>query len=193
MNRFLVDELLTTPGLMRQHLLNALAIRVETLEFRTFDEGLCDARLYHCARSSGATSAQALIALLNHELHRVQEWAMEETTPEHVDDLIQHWLLPQLVDARPTSINPQEATLEITSMGDAIRNAILERRADTRRPYHSDYWGIFLDGQSQPLDTPILPEQLTVPVLALQDSWNEKLYFCETRNAWLLYSWSTGA
>ncbi|BBP83103.1 hypothetical protein PHLH8_27450 [Pseudomonas sp. Pc102] len=178
---------------MRQHLLHALAIRVETLEFRTHDEGLCDARLYRCARSDVATPAQALVALLNHELHRVEDWAMEETTPEHVDHLLQRWLLPELVNARPVSIDPQEATHEIASLGDAIRNAIMERRANPARPWYSDRWGIFLDGQPLPLDTPILPEPLTESVLALQDNWNEKLYFCETRDTWLLYSWATGA
>ncbi|GAC1029557.1 hypothetical protein thsps21_03840 [Pseudomonas sp. No.21] len=193
LDRSLVEELLAAPGLMRQCLLHALTTPVEVLEFRTRDEGLCDARLYRCARSGVATPAQALIALLNRELHQVEEWAWEETTPEHVGDLMERWLLPELANARPTRVDTDKATLEITSLGDAIRHAIIERRANPARPWHSDRWGIFRDGQPQPLDTPILPEPLIAPALALQDSWNEKLYFCETRDTWLLYSWATGA
>ncbi|WCD83207.1 hypothetical protein [Pseudomonas sp. TUM22785] len=193
LDRSLVEELLAAPGLMHQHLLHALATPVEVLEFRTRDEGLCDARLYHCGKAQAATPAQALIALLNRELHQVEEWALEETTPAHVGDLMERWLLPELANAQPTRVDIDKATLEITSLGDTIRSAILARHADTGRPYHSDRWGIFRDGQPQPLATPILPEPLIAPALALQDSWNEKLYFCETRDTWLLYSWATGA
>lgn len=178
---------------MRQQLLHALSTRVERLEFRTQDEGLCDARIYRCAKAAVSGPAQALVALLNHELHQVEEWAMEETTPAHVDSLAERFLVPELTNARPACISIEDATLEIASWGTALRNAIQARRADTRRPYHSERWGIFLDGQPQPLDTPILAEPLTAPALALQDSWNEKLYFCETRDSWLLYSWATGA
>lgn len=189
----LVEELLAAPGLMRHHLLHALATPVEVLEFRTRDEGLCDARFYYCGKAQAAMPAQALIALLNRELHQVEEWALEETTPEHVGDLMERWLLPELANAQPTRVDIDKATLEITSLGDTIRSAILARQADPARPYHSDRWGIFRDGQPQPLDTPILPEPLIAPALALQDNWNEKLYFCETRDTWLLYSWATGA
>ncbi|EQM67928.1 hypothetical protein QYE80_08560 [Pseudomonas tohonis] len=193
LDRSLVEELLAAPGLMRQHLLHALTTPVEVLEFRTQDEGLCDARLYHCGKAQAATPAEGLIALLNRELHQVEEWAMEETTPEHVGDLMERWLLPELANAQPTGVDIDKATLEITSLGDTIRSAILARHADTGRPYHGGRWGIFRDGQPQPLDTPILSEPLIAPALALQDSWNEKLYFCETHDTWLLYSWATGA
>lgn len=193
LDRSLVEELLAAPGLMRQCLLHALTTPVEVLEFRTRDEGLCDARFYYCGKAQAATPAQALIALLNRELHQVEEWAMEETTPEHVGDLMERWLLPELANAQPTRVDIDKATLEITSLGDTIRSAILARHADTGRPYHGGRWGIFRDGQPQPLDTPILSEPLIAPALALQDSWNEKLYFCETHDTWLLYSWATGA
>lgn len=193
LDRSLVEELLAAPGLMRQCLLHALTTPVEVLEFRTRDEGLCDARLYHCGKAQAATPAEGLIALLNRELHQVEEWALEETTPEHVGDLMERWLLPELANAQPTGVDIDKATLEITSLGDTIRSAILARHADTGRPYHGGRWGIFRDGQPQPLDTPILSEPLIAPALALQDSWNEKLYFCETHDTWLLYSWATGA
>lgn len=193
LDRSLVEELLAAPGLMRQCLLHALTTPVEALEFRTRDEDLCDARFYYCGKAQAATPAEGLIALLNRELHQVEEWAMEETTPEHVGDLMERWLLPELANAQPTRVDIDKATLEITSLGDTIRSAILARHADTGRPYHGGRWGIFRDGQPQPLDTPILPEPLIAPALALQDSWNEKLYFCETHDTWLLYSWATGA
>ena len=71
----------------------------DRVEYRTFDEGMCDAVYFICKKSQGLNSLEAFIILVIHQLHFYEEWDILETTTTDLKNIFYIWLLPILEKA----------------------------------------------------------------------------------------------
>ena len=52
---------------------NSTRVHIDRVEYRTFDEGMCDAVYFICKKSQGLNSLEAFIILVIHQLHFYEE------------------------------------------------------------------------------------------------------------------------
>lgn len=179
--------------LVKIFLLNSTKAQVDRIEYRTFDEGMCNAVYFIYKKSDFISSLEAFITLLNHELHFYQEWNILETTTEDYNSILDNWLLPVLEKANFHKLTDADIQEETQWIIKNIQQLIDSH--DSRVSKYPDRWGIYTNGV---IINSI--ENFTVPmssdvkfVLGLEIQWNEVELFYETSNEYVLFSWGTGA
>lgn len=92
-----IIELSSNKPLFKTMVNNALSIACSRLEYRTTDEGLSCATYFICRKSAVANDATlAFSTLITHKIHFYEEWDITETKFEHIDSIIDLWLIPEL-------------------------------------------------------------------------------------------------
>ncbi|HEY9644224.1 MAG TPA: hypothetical protein V6C57_27265 [Coleofasciculaceae cyanobacterium] len=189
--------------------LEAREPRVHTLWFGTFDELWCDAQFRWVASSDCADEAHAFVCLWRHYLEQVEEF--------EVDASCLTFFFRSLTansgygsEAVFALCSAEEWHKETSLVTRGIVNAIKEVRSGKRlvggqrvqisdRPYDvrdpGTYWGVFKDGQRVPEEAEyqrFVPGEW-VEAIAIRYEWNYQELFARTTEAYVLFTWSTGA
>jgi hypothetical protein len=173
---------------------NSTRVHIDRIEYRTFDEGMCDAVYFICKKSQGLNLLEAFITLVIHELHFYEEWDILETTTTDLKNIFDIWLLPILEKAnfkKLTELEVQEQTQWIMY---SIQKLIKESQNAKNLKYF-DRWGIYHNGgKVLSIESFILPISSDLKLaLELTAEWNEVEIFYETSDEYVLFSWFTGA
>lgn len=83
-----ITELDNSGNCFKEALLHSSSIRVEHVEYRTFDEGLCSASIFFCEKKTDSLNSFAFLALMNHALHFYEEWSTKETLNSEIDLIV---------------------------------------------------------------------------------------------------------
>jgi hypothetical protein len=190
MNAAHLIELSHSENFVSNALAQSLRVSVDTLEFRTTDEGLCSANLFACRKNEVSNEAVAFFTLLNHALHFYEQWPMRETSANDLKSIANKWLKPEIQKARDTSHS--DALVQIEDITSSIQSRIKEK-VNSSKIYNPDRWGVFLNGKKLSG-----PHEARTPlpncnVIALANEWNQMEFLYEASNSFILFSWSTGA
>jgi hypothetical protein len=184
---------------------------VHTIWYGTFDETWCDAQFRWVAAEDCEDEIHALICLWSSHLEHIEGL---ELGPSHVELVLSTFAANEgygnaAVFAPIDADRWQKETSLVTrGIVDAISAVRMGRRRiqgerplvfdgplDPRNP--STYWGIFVDGRrvaderSFQLSTSMPGEFLEG--LAIRSEWNDQELFVRTTEAYVLFTWSTGA
>jgi len=185
-----IIELSTSGNCFKEALLHSSRIRVDHIEYRTLDEGLCSASIFFCKKETNSLASIAFLALMNHALHFHEEWNIKETPNSDIDLIIEKWIAPAIKKAK--DISHEDARKNIQDIIDSIESRI-NKKKNSGAIYNPDRWGVFLNHSR----SPSYPSSSLFPcdsnVIALADKWNEVEYLYEAPNAFALFYWSTGA
>ncbi|MEB6668768.1 hypothetical protein MXM33_17280 [Acinetobacter vivianii] len=172
---------------------NSTRVHIERIEYRTFDEGMCDAVYFICRKSQGLNSLEAFITLLIHELHFYEEWDILETTTADLKNIFDIWLLPILEKANFKTLTELEVQEQTQWIVYSIQK-LIKKNQNAKNLRYSDRWGIYHNGAEV---TPV--ESFTLPIsshlklaLGLTADWNEVEIFYETPDEYVFFSWFTG-
>lgn len=166
----------------------------DRVEYRTFDEGMCDAVYFICKKSQGLNSLEAFIILVIHQLHFYEEWDILETTTTDLKNIFDIWLLPILEKAnfkKLTELEVQEQTQWIVY---SIQK-LIKKNQNAKNLKYFDRWGIYHNGvEVTPVESFTLPISSDIKLaLGLTADWNEIEIFYETSDDYVFFSWFTGA
>jgi hypothetical protein len=185
-----IIDLSTSGNCFKEALLHSSSIRVDHVEYRTLDEGLCSASIFFCKKETDSLTSFAFLALMNHALHFYEEWNIKETFNNEIDLIVEKWLVPAIHKAE--DIPHEDARKNIQGIIESIEICI-NKKINSGATYNSERWGVFLNHNR----SPSYPSSSLFPcesnVIALADKWNEVEYLYETPNSFALFCWSTGA
>ena len=185
-----IIELSTSGNCFKEALLHSSSIRVDHVEYRTFDEGLCSASIFFCEKKTDSITSFAFLALMNYALHFYEEWSINETLNSEIDLIVEKWLFPAIQKAE--DIPHEDALGNIQGIVESIETCI-NQKINSGTIYDPDRWGVFLNKNR----CPSYPSYSLFPcdshVIALANKWNEFEYLYETPDSFALFYWSTGA
>ncbi|ENW79437.1 hypothetical protein F908_02919 [Acinetobacter sp. NIPH 284] len=173
---------------------NSTRVHIDRIEYRTFDEGMCDAVYFICKKSQGLNSLEAFIILVIHKLHFYEEWDILETTTTDLKNIFDIWLLSILEKAnfkKLTELEVQEQTQWIVY----FIQKLIKKNQNAKNLKYSDRWGIYHNGvEVTPVESFTLPISSDIKLaLGLTADWNEIEIFYETSDDYVFFSWFTGA
>jgi hypothetical protein len=196
MNDISLEIIESNLKLVREALFGAIDIKVNLIEYRTFDEGLSTAHYFICQKADFNSSLAAFITLLNFEQHFYEEWNISETTQENYDSILENFLLPALRKAKFKSMTEVDVYLQTHSITGSIERLIKEVKGDsTKQISYPDRWGVYCNGcLSSSHENFVLPISHDIKMAwELQLEWNIVELFYETSEEYVLFSWCTCA
>jgi hypothetical protein len=182
---------------------------VHTIWLGTFDEFWCNAQFRWIVSSDCEDEIHAFVCLWSHYLEQVEEFALDGSCSTFfLQSLSANSGYGDEAVFAPCSVEEwQKETSEVTC---GIVNMIKDVRSGKRltfgqriqisdKPYDagdsSTYWGVFEDGQRVPEE---IGCQRSVPgelaeAIAIRLKWNNRELFARTTEAYVLFTWGTGA
>lgn len=189
--------------------LEAREPRVHTLLFGTFDELLCNAQFRWVASSDCEDETHAFVCLWRQYLEQGEEFEVNASCLTlFFRSLTANSGYGSEAVFAPCSVEEwhKETSLVTREIVDAIKEVrsgnrlvggqrvqISDRPYDGRDP--GTYWGVFKDGQRVPEKAEyqrFVPGEL-VEVIAIRYEWNDQELFARTTEAYVLFTWGTGA
>jgi hypothetical protein len=168
-------------------------LAVSRIEFRTFDEILCDANYFYCSKVDVLDSFEAFIKLYNHQMHFNEGWGFDNESIEDRAYILKHHILLELDCVNFNEITGDTVLSETSRITSPIFN-LLDNMDASKQKRSPDRWGIYLNNELKTNNAEfVLPfSQKIVRAVALNLEWNEVEIFYETDNEFIYYWWGTG-
>ena len=94
--KYILNEFKSNLDFVQTLIANAGSYKYTRVEYRTFDEGMCDACFFILPKTEVKNEFEAFIILCTIQLHFFEEWNLKETTSKHADSVLNLWLLPEV-------------------------------------------------------------------------------------------------
>jgi hypothetical protein len=179
---------------VKTYILDTPKKAITRIEYRTFDEGLCDATYFVCPKTDVQNRLEAFVILYNYQLHFHECWMLLDTKVEDLDNIINLWILPQLEKFCFTQLSTDDIRSE-TQIVDEIEELIFKNIDSSKKHQDPDRWGIYVNGELA-LSTDKFKLQISDRIksgIGLYLDWNLIEIFYETVDEYVLFMWSTGA
>ncbi len=181
-------------SLIKKHLLETPKKAIVRVEYRTFDEGLCDAEYFILPKVNVQSILEAFVSLYNCQLHFYECWILSDITVDDLDNVINLWILPQLEKFCLTELSADEILAE-TQIVDSIEDLIFKNMDSSKKHQDPERWGVYVNDEialyTGKFKLPI--SDRIVSGIGLYLEWNLKEIFYETVDEYVLFAWSTGA
>lgn len=188
-----LDNFKQKPDLVENYILDSQAKAITTVEYRTFDEGMCDATFFILPKNNVQSVFEAFVTLCNCYLHFYQEWALSETKPEHIDDIVNRWLLPEMEQYSFTKMSETEIKKQTEPIIEDIVNLIAPNIDSPEKHKYPDRWGIYVNDSLVSCEGFELPtSNNTLTGVGLDLEWNAVEMFYETTDEYVFFGWGTG-
>ena len=190
-----LSEFKSNLELVETYIANSSTKKLTRIEYRTFDEGMCDANLFVISKSEIADEFEAFVTLCNFQLHFYEEWSLSDTTSENANSILNLWVQPEIESYLFDKLSSSEVHQEI----DWIINSIIKLLSDDslllKRARDPDRWGVFVNEERFSSETALLDiginEILCGIGFALE--WNSVDIMYQTKNDYVFFSWGSGA
>ncbi|MBO1257081.1 hypothetical protein J3L16_15460 [Alteromonas sp. 5E99-2] len=188
------SQLKANLDVIRKLIANISAINVTHIEYRTFDEGYCNADFFVLSKNEIKDELEAFIVLWTYQLHFYEEWKLTDTNVCSTDSIVNVWMLPTLEKYLFNQLPPDQVSKEIDSMVRSILLCISET-SDGDKSEAPERWGVFKNDM-------LVSSSTSLSELGLSDinfgiglslDWNEIDIMYHTDKDYVFYSWSTGA
>ncbi|AUI87915.1 hypothetical protein BS333_16120 [Vibrio azureus] len=190
-----LSEFKSNLELVETYIANSSTKKLTRIEYRSFDEGMCDANLFVISKSEVADELEAFVTLCNFQLHFYEEWSLSDTTSENANSILNLWVQPDIESYLFDTLSSSEVHQEI----DWIINSIIKLLSDDslllKRVRDPDRWGVFVNGERISSETALsdigLKEIICGIGFALE--WNSVDIMYQTKNDYIFFSWGSGA
>lgn len=188
-----LDVIHSNLDLVKTHMASTSDLTVSRIEFRTFDEILCDANYFYCSKVDVLDSFEAFIKLYNHQMHFNEGWGFDDESIEDRAYILKHHILLELDCVNFNEITGDTVLSETSRITSPILN-LLDNMDASKQKRCPDRWGIYLNNELKTNNAEfVLPfSQKIVRAVALNLEWNEVEIFYETDNEFIYYWWGTG-
>lgn len=189
-----LDVINSNLDLLKFHIASTSDLTVNRVEYRTFDEGLCDATYFYCSKSDVLDTFEAFVKLYNYQLHFYEEWELGDKSVEYSSDILKLWILPELKKASFNEVAGDTVLNETSGITSSISN-LLDNVDASKREIYPDRWGIYFNNELKTNNAEfVLPfSNKVVRAVALNLEGNEIEMFYETDNEFIYFWWGTGA
>ncbi|MCP3922482.1 MAG: hypothetical protein GY714_07855 [Desulfobacterales bacterium] len=165
---------------------------IKCVEYRTRSEGYCTLYFYIIPKIEVKTALEALISLANYALHFFEEWDLEETTEDYLENIINRWILPEYSRYIYTEIDSERVLNEINGIYKGAKEYIIKEKDSEKNKKDSYPMGVFVNSKSVEANYKA-PISNIISGLGLELEWNSIEIFYETEKEYVLFSWGTGA
>lgn len=192
-SRISLNEFTENLELVRAYIANSPAKNFTCVEYRTFNEGMCEANFFVIPKSEVVDEFEAFIALCNYQIHFYEEWVLSGTTPEYIDSVLNRWMHPEVEGYLYKSLSSDEIHKEI----DWIINEIRQLFPDDeflKNCIDSDRWGVFVNKERISSKTTLsdLGLDKVTGGVGLNLEWNSVDIIYQTESDYVFFSWATG-
>ena len=168
---------------------------VMRIEFRTFDEGMCEADLFVLPKREVADEFEAFVTLCTYQLHFYEEWLLTDTTSEEAESIVNLWMQPEVEGFLFKPLSPAEVHKEIDWIIDSILRLLSDQGLSKKRAKYPERWGVYVNGE--PISNKTTLEDLgvhdIVSGIGFDLVWNSIQIMYQTADDYVFFSWSTGA
>lgn len=187
------EYLCSNIDLAKHYILKNLQTDIKTIEFRTMDEGFCAANYFICSKKYIDDEFEALVTLLNTEIHFYEEWKLSETDASDINNILKNFFIPEWTQlGKFQQLSPKEAEKEIDWIVGGIK-ILIENVTPITLGYPSR-WGVYVNNKIISNDAEFTPfDDAIRSAFGLDLEWNSKEIFLETDSEFILFSWGTGA
>ncbi len=185
-----LSEFKSNLDLVKTYIANSSTKKFTCIEYRTFDEGMCEANIFVLPKSEVADEFEAFVTLCNFQLHFYEEWMLSDTTAENADSILNLWMQPEVEGYLYETLSSIKVHKEIDWIISSIIKLLSEERVgDLER------WGIFVNdervtGKATLSDLGI---DEIVSGIGFDLEWNSIDIMYQTESDYVFFSWGTGA
>lgn len=190
-----LDRFINNPELVKRYIADSVSKDVARIEFRTFDEGLCDATLFSISKDQVEGEFEALITLLNHQLHFDHEWTMAHADTDNADSILQVWMQPEVMRFSFKELSTAQVHEQMDWIIEAIQRRLVEARESGTMTNDPGRWGVFVNNKPVPIETGLRELGIADAVsgAGLNLEWNSVDVMYQTDKHHVLFSWGTAA
>ena len=181
--------------LVKSYILKTKFKEVSRIEYRTFDEGVCDAYIFTIAKSSIVDGIDAFTTLYNSALHFFEYWELSDTTKEDADNITDLWMLPEINKYTFKKLSKDDVHKEIDSLIYTIKSVIKDSVRSGKYKQDPNRWGVYLNNKEFSIDTNFseLGVGEVISGISLEQEFNSVEIMFQTDDLYALFSWGTGA
>lgn len=190
-----LEDFQSNLNLVKKYISESERKTVTRIEFRTFDEGMCDANLFTCLKSEVKNQFDAFVTLCNYQRLFHDGWLLGETNSERSDSIVNLWMQPEIEGYSFELLSGEQVHREIDWIIDAILKILHDSKNSEKLIKDPRRWGIYVDGKVAPAETSLknLDINKITSGIGFDLDWNSIQIMYETPSAYVFFSWSTGA
>jgi hypothetical protein len=190
-----LNEFKSNLNLVKAYIVESSSKSVTRIEYRTFDEGMCDANLFVLPKAEAKDDFEAFITLCNFQLHFYEDWLLTDTTWENADSIVNLWMQPEVEGYSFVFLSPAEVHKEVDWVIRAIKKLLSENQFSEKKAKDLERWGVYVNGESTSIDTTLdnFGISKVISGIGFNLEWNSIDIMYQTQDSYVLFSWGTGA
>lgn len=190
-----LSEFKSNLELVKTYIANSSTKKLTRIEYRTFDEGICDANLFVIPKSEVADEFEAFVHLCNFQLHFYEDWMLSDTTSENANSILNLWMQPEVEGYLYNSLSSSEVHKEIDWIISSIIKLLSDDALSSKKSRNPDRWGIFVNGERVSNETLLSDIGLDEVIggIGFDLEWNSVDVMYQTESDYVFFSWGTGA
>ncbi|MFM2476834.1 hypothetical protein [Celerinatantimonas sp. MCCC 1A17872] len=191
----LLTEFQSNPDLVKRYIALCAEIVPRCIEYRTCDEGMCNANLFVLPKKRVTDSFQAFVLLLNYQLHFYEQWPLTETTLDNAEQIYNLWLLPEVKAYSYKEISSKDIHIQIDGIIKGFQALLTDSKMAEKIQANQEQWGVFVNAHRADDSSSLADFGIDeiISGVGFELEWNAVELMYQTEYDYVYFSWATGA